>query len=255
MQKPANSRSASRTNCTPARHDQSHLHRNCDSRRSHPCIQGPKPYVASRKLPRLVRSPHCLHPCHRCFSLAALGYAFPTIALWALTIWATLTLLAATGLQTAGGLTQLRAAPTFGETWHSARPNRLARHSHPRISVLVPLFKKRDVATDLVEQLGRLDHQEGRLEALLILKLPDAMTADALANFELPGWMRIIAVPPGSPQTKPRALDYAFDFTDGEIIAVDDTEDAPPPSNCAGSAKLLPPRARTCLSARGLRFL
>jgi hypothetical protein len=90
---------------------------------------------------------------------------------------------AATGLQTTGGLTQLRAAPSFGETWHNARPNRLARHSHPRISVLVPLFKKRDIATDLVEQLGRLDHQEGRLEVLLILKLPDAMTADALANF------------------------------------------------------------------------
>jgi hypothetical protein len=50
--------------------------------------------------------------------------------------------------------------------------------------------------------------------------------------------MRIIAVPPGSPQTKPRALDYALDFADGEIIGVDDTEDAPPPSNCAGSANL-----------------
>jgi hypothetical protein len=41
------------------------------------------------------------------------------------------------------------------------------------------------------------------------------MTADALANLELPGWMRMLAVPPGSPQTKPRALDYALDFTDG----------------------------------------
>ena len=56
MQKPANSQSASRTNCTPARYDQRHLHRNCSSRRSHPCVQGLKPYVASRNLPRLVRS-------------------------------------------------------------------------------------------------------------------------------------------------------------------------------------------------------
>jgi len=113
-----------------------------------------------------------------------LGYAFPTIALWALTIWATLTLLAATGLQTAGGLTQLRASQTFGETWHSARPNRLARYACPRISVLVSLFKERDIPT-LVEQLGRRDHQEGRLDVLLILKLPDPMIADALANLEL----------------------------------------------------------------------
>ena len=160
---------------------------------------------------------------------AAIAYLYPAIAIWSVSIWATLTLLAVTGLRTAGAITQLRASRTFGETWHSARPQRLARNAYPRISILVPLFQERDIAERLVARLGRLDYPDNRLETLLILEQSDTVTSDALAKASLPDWMRIITVPPGTPQTKPRALNYALDFANGEIIGVYDAEDAPAP--------------------------
>ena len=159
----------------------------------------------------------------------ALALSAPNVAIWALTIWATFTLVAVTGLRTAGAITQLRASRTFGETWHSARPSKLARHAYPRISVLVPLFNERDIAPRLVARLGRLDYPEDKLEVLLILEYSDDVTAKALRDSDLPKWMRIVTVPPGSPQTKPRALNYALDFANGEIIGIYDAEDAPAP--------------------------
>ena len=160
---------------------------------------------------------------------AALALTAPNVAIWTLTIWATLSLLAVTGLRTAGAIAQLKASRSFGETWHSARPTRLERHAYPRISVLVPLFSERDIATRLVERLGRLNYPEDKLEVILILEYSDKVTADALARSKLPHWMRIVTVPPGSPQTKPRALNYALDFANGEIIGIYDAEDAPAP--------------------------
>ena len=137
--------------------------------------------------------------------------------------------MAVTGLRTAGALSQLRASRTFGETWHSQRPAQLDRHAYPRISVLVPLFKEHDIADRLVARLQRLDYPKDKLEALLILEQNDDVTARALAQTTLPEWMRIVTVPPGSPQTKPRALNYALDFASGEIIGIYDAEDAPAP--------------------------
>lgn len=161
--------------------------------------------------------------------LLAMGYFYTSSLIWLMTIWATLSLVAVTGLRTAGAFAQLRASRTFGETWHSARPIALPRHAYPRISVLVPLFNEHDIAPRLVARLGRLDYPRDKLEVIIILEYSDEVTANALAQSDLPDWMRIITVPPGSPQTKPRALNYALDFTNGEIIGTYDAEDAPAP--------------------------
>ena len=161
-----------------------------------------------------------------CATLAAL---IPGFAIWAISVWATLSLLAVTGLRTIGAITQLRASRTFGETWHSTRVHRLERDKYPRITILVPLYKEHDIAARLIDRLGRIDYPEGRLEVLLILEQFDTVTAEILAGTSLPRWMRVITVPPGSPQTKPRALNYALDFANGEIIGVYDAEDAPAP--------------------------
>ncbi|SMX24863.1 glycosyltransferase family 2 protein [Boseongicola aestuarii] len=161
--------------------------------------------------------------------LLVMGYLNTSFLIWTVTIWATLTLVAVTGLRTAGAIAQLRASRTLGETWHSARPVALARHTYPSISVLVPLFNEHDIAPRLVARLSRLEYPQDKLEVLLILEHSDSVTANALAQSELPDWMRIITVPPGSPQTKPRALNYALDFANGEIIGIYDAEDAPAP--------------------------
>lgn len=162
--------------------------------------------------------------------VATLASMMPAVVVWSLTLWATLTLAAVTGLRTAGALTQLRASRTFGEQWHSTRPKALKTSEYPRISLLVPMFREGDIADRLVERLGRLEYPRGRLEILLILEHSDTDTAAILHRASLPKWMQIVTVPPGEPQTKPRALNYALDFAAGEIIGVFDAEDAPDPT-------------------------
>src|SRR5690606_27746418 len=57
----------------------------------------------------------------------------------------------------------------------------------------------------------------------------DTLTRDTLAKIDLPRWMHVVEVPEGSPKTKPRAMNYALDFCQGEIIGIWDAEDAPDP--------------------------
>lgn len=95
------------------------------------------------------------------------------------------------------------------------------------VSVLVPLFREPDIAPRLVRRLGALDWPRERLDVLLVVEEDDALTRDALAACRLPGWMRVVAVPPAPLRTKPRALNYALNFARGEIVGVYDAEDAP----------------------------
>ncbi len=97
----------------------------------------------------------------------------------------------------------------------------------PKISVLVPLFKEEDIATALVKRLEKLDYPRALLEVCLIVEADDPVTRRALHKDRLPSWMRIIRVPQGTLKTKPRAMNYALNFTTGSIIGVYDAEDAP----------------------------
>ena len=100
----------------------------------------------------------------------------------------------------------------------------------PHVSVMVPLFREREIAGHLVERLKRLSYPRARLDVMLVLEARDDLTREVLAETELPPWMRVIEVPPsGGITTKPRAMNYALDFCRGEIIGVWDAEDAPVP--------------------------
>ena len=99
----------------------------------------------------------------------------------------------------------------------------------PKISVLVPLFRERDVAGALVQRLARISYPRELLEIVLVCESGDEVTREAVMSGGLPPWMRVIQVPPGTVQTKPRALNYALDFTTGTIVGVYDAEDAPDP--------------------------
>lgn len=103
-------------------------------------------------------------------------------------------------------------------------------HCLPRVSVLVPLYREKEIAGALIHRLARLSYPKALLEVLLVLEEDDATTRHALARAELPVWMRIIEVPAHHGlTTKPRAMNYALDFCRGEVIGVWDAEDAPAP--------------------------
>ncbi len=100
----------------------------------------------------------------------------------------------------------------------------------PRISVMVPLYKEREIADVLIKRLQRLTYPKALLDVALVLEEQDSVTRDALETVALPSWIRAVVVPKlGKLTTKPRAMNYALDFCRGEIIGVWDAEDAPIP--------------------------
>ncbi len=99
----------------------------------------------------------------------------------------------------------------------------------PRISLLVPLFKEAEIASSLIARLSRLNYPTELLEICLVAEADDTKTLTTLKMSEFPAHMRSIIVPSGDLRTKPRALNYALDFTRGSIIGIYDAEDAPAP--------------------------
>lgn len=149
----------------------------------------------------------------------------PATLLLALTIWALVTLLAATAMKTAALLAMLlpRRAPALSP------PQPVPLPRLPVVSVMVALYREADIAPRLVRRLGLLDYPRDLLEILLVVEEDDRLTRRALARADLPGWMRVIVVPDGRLKTKPRALNHALGACRGAIIGVYDAEDAPEP--------------------------
>ncbi|QBY01607.1 glycosyltransferase [Rhodophyticola sp. CCM32] len=102
-------------------------------------------------------------------------------------------------------------------------------HRQPVVSLLVPLLREKDIACQLVKRLSRLEYPRELLDVILILEADDTTTRRALADTELPSWMRAITIPHGHPRTKPRALNYALNFARGSLIGIYDAEDRPQP--------------------------
>ncbi|NOD30127.1 glycosyltransferase [Ruegeria atlantica] len=101
---------------------------------------------------------------------------------------------------------------------------------HPCVSIMVPLYKEREIASALVQRLQRLTYPKALLDVILVLEATDDVTRDALARVALPSWMRVVEVPElNGLTTKPRAMNYALDFCRGDIVGVWDAEDAPQP--------------------------
>ena len=160
--------------------------------------------------------------------LAALALAIiaPVLAFSALAIWAVITLVATTSLRTSAAIMQLRARKR-GEVGSGADPVATARL--PVITLLVPLFREREIAATLVRRLAALDYPAGCLDICLVVEEDDITTQETLAGADLLPSMRQIVVPRAMLQTKPRAMNYALDFARGSIVGIYDAEDLPAP--------------------------
>ena len=97
----------------------------------------------------------------------------------------------------------------------------------PVVSLIVPLFQEAAIANILVQRLSRLSYPKSLLDVVLVLEASDDKTNDMIKATSLPAWMRVVRVPNGEIQTKPRALNYALGHTRGDIIGILDAEDAP----------------------------
>lgn len=152
--------------------------------------------------------------------VAAAGFFAPKVFLIAVVLWAVF-ILAAQTLFTALAWFKTRNTPPAGP---STLPMRW-----PSMSILVPLYKEREIAGRLIKRLNQIDYPIELLDICLIVEADDNTTIHALDQIYLPAHIRQIVVPHGTLKTKPRALNYALDFCRGSIIGVYDAEDAPAP--------------------------
>ena len=152
----------------------------------------------------------------------------PTATLAVLTGWAVLALLLTSGLRAAAAVVQLWHVHATRNRFTTTRSGQ-GNGPPPIVSLLVPLYREREIAGRLVQRLARLDYPEDRLDICLVVEEDDKLTQDTLARAALPRGMRQILVPEGTVRTKPRAMNYALDFCRGSIVGVYDAEDAPAP--------------------------
>jgi cellulose synthase/poly-beta-1,6-N-acetylglucosamine synthase-like glycosyltransferase len=99
----------------------------------------------------------------------------------------------------------------------------------PVYSVLVALYREKEVASGLVKALQARDWPAGRLEIKLVCEADDRATIEALRAESLPPFMELVEVPPALPRTKPKALNFALPATKGDFVVLYDAEDRPDP--------------------------
>lgn len=143
--------------------------------------------------------------------------------------WAVATLFLSTLLKLAACIAQRNHAHNFQHAQSISDQSLPDGHVLPRVSILVPLYHEREIATHLVARLRRLRYPRELLEICLVTEADDKITAATLAEADLPPWFRVIPVPDGRIRTKPRAMNFALDFCKGSIIGIYDAEDAPDP--------------------------
>ena len=164
--------------------------------------------------------------------LAAVTFLYPQLVFAALAGWAVLTLVVAAVLKSAAFAARMALGPV------AAAPRSAGTEAlFPRVSILVPLFRETEIVHELVARLSRLTYPKCLLDVILVLEEMDDQTRRALAGIDLPPWIRSVVVPDGSPRTKPRAMNYALDFCDGEIVGIYDAEDAPDPDQITRVAR------------------
>jgi glycosyltransferase XagB len=155
------------------------------------------------------------------FSVALAASVYPQVLLLVVTLWAILTLIAATLLKTAATIAALtrqaveRAPPVIADL--------------PVVSVMVPLFNEARIARRLLERLQRIDYPQDRLDIHLVVEEDDQITRAALSRTALPENFNVTVAPQSTLKTKPRALNHALRCCRGSIVAIYDAEDAPAP--------------------------
>jgi len=97
----------------------------------------------------------------------------------------------------------------------------------PTYTVLVPAFGEPEVVAGMLSALEEIEYPRHLFEVRLLLEESDPATLEAVKSAETSLPLTVLVVPAGSPQTKPRALNYGLALSSGELVTVYDAEDHP----------------------------
>ena len=99
----------------------------------------------------------------------------------------------------------------------------------PVYTILVPAYRESNVVTKVIEHIDALDYPVSKLQVLLLMEADDEETIAAAKAARPPEYVRFVVVPPGGPQTKPKACNVGLALADGEYLVIYDAEDRPEP--------------------------
>ena len=99
----------------------------------------------------------------------------------------------------------------------------------PVYTVLVPVYKEAAVLPDLLGNLAALDYPQSKLDVIILLEENDPETWRAAVDMRPPANVRLLKVPAGAPQTKPKACNVGLFFARGDFLVIYDAEDRPDP--------------------------
>ena len=97
----------------------------------------------------------------------------------------------------------------------------------PLYSILVPLYKEKEVLESLVRNLSRLDYPKDKLQILLLMEADDEETIETARSLNLPSYFEPVVIKPSYPRTKPKALNIGLSRVRGEYCVIYDAEDRP----------------------------
>lgn len=132
-----------------------------------------------------------------------------------------------------GGLTRLAAACAPLAT---TAPPPLADADLPAYTIIAPLYREAEVVGELLRNLAAIDYPRDRLQALVVLEADDGQTLAAVRALDLPAFVQVLVVPPGTPKTKPRACNHALARARGDLLVIYDAEDMPDPGQLREAA-------------------
>ncbi|TXN32211.1 glycosyltransferase [Lacisediminihabitans profunda] len=99
----------------------------------------------------------------------------------------------------------------------------------PLYTVLVPVFRQASAVPRMIATLSRLDYPADRLEVLILVEEEDRATRDAILAATPPPGFRIVTVPAGAPETRPRACNVGLFVARGELLVVYGADHVPAP--------------------------
>lgn len=156
----------------------------------------------------------------------AVAFFFPIIALSVAMIWVLISSLATTTLRLSAiwAWRQDHKLPAFlTESLVSIFKDRPPL----TVTLLVPLFDEEMVLPRLIKNLSALDYPKSALKVMFLLEESDTRTKTALKALKLSEFIDYLEIPKDWLQTKPKAMNYALPFCDGDIIGIYDAEDRP----------------------------
>lgn len=117
------------------------------------------------------------------------------------------------------------------------RPNKayqaktlIADEDLPIYSVLIPLYREENIIMSLLERIDAIDYPRDKLDVIILLEADDEGTVRAMITELLRRKrpeIRVLIIPDTHPRTKPKAMNVALPYIEGQYFVIYDAEDRP----------------------------